>query len=71
MLTTAEQRAEAERLVDLDERGRLVEAVALALRVAESQESAMAELTRLDRDALRELSGEEHGGSGLSVEGEI
>ena len=71
MLTTAEQRAEAERLVDLDERGRLVEAVALALRVAESQEAAMAELTRLDRDALRELSGEEHGGSGLSVEGEI
>ena len=38
MLTTPEQRAEAARLVDLDERGLLLEAVALALRLGETQE---------------------------------
>ena len=41
MLTTAEQRAEAARLVELDERGLLIEAVALALRLGETHERAM------------------------------
>jgi hypothetical protein len=52
MLTTVEQRAEARRLVDLDARGRLIESVALALRIGEDQEAAMSELVRMDRDMV-------------------
>ena len=56
MLTTVEQRAEARRLVDLDARGRLVESVALALRIGEHQEAAMSELVRMDRDMVEWIS---------------
>ena len=56
MLTTVEQRAEARRLVDLDARGRLVESVALALRIGENQEAAMSELVRMDRDMVEWIS---------------
>ena len=52
MLTTVEQRAEARRLVDLDARGRLIESVALALRIGEDKEAAMSELVRMDRDMV-------------------
>jgi hypothetical protein len=52
MLTTVEQRAEARRLVDLDARGRLIESVALALRIGEDQDAAMSELARMDRDMV-------------------
>tara|TARA_R110000824_G_scaffold193824_6_gene376238 strand:+ start:98 stop:310 length:213 start_codon:yes stop_codon:yes gene_type:complete len=56
MLTTVEQRAEARRLVDLNARGRLVESVALALRIGEDQEAAMSELVRMDRDMVEWIS---------------
>ena len=56
MLTTVEQRAEARRLVELDARGRLVESVALALRIGENQEAAMSELVRMDRDMVEWIS---------------
>ena len=56
MLPTVEQRAEARRLVDLDARGRLVESVALALRIGENQEAAMSELVRMDRDMVEWIS---------------
>jgi hypothetical protein len=56
MLTTVEQRAEARRLVDLNARGRLVESVALALRIGEDQEAAMSDLVRLDREMVEWIS---------------
>ena len=56
MLTTVEQRAEARRLVDLDARGRLVESVALALRIGEGQEAAMAELARIAQEMVEWIS---------------
>ena len=56
MLTTVEQRAEARRLVDLNARGRLVESVALALRIGEGQEAAMAELARIDQEMVEWIS---------------
>jgi len=56
MLTTTEQREEAARLLALDEQGRLQEAVALALRLADQQERAMSELVELDRTFIEELS---------------
>tara|TARA_R110002110_G_scaffold270179_1_gene485863 strand:+ start:160 stop:375 length:216 start_codon:yes stop_codon:yes gene_type:complete len=55
MLTTAEQREEAARLLALDEQGRLQEAVALALRLADQQEKAMSDLVELDRTFIEEL----------------
>lgn len=70
MLTTAEQRAEAARLVDMDERGLLVEAVALALRLGETQERAMQELVDLDRQFIKELVDGQSSGGSVSVEGE-
>jgi hypothetical protein len=66
MLTTEEQRKEAERLVDLDDRGLRVEAVALALRIREQQETVMAENVESERAFIRELGEREppvHGDS--------
>ena len=68
MLTTVEQREEAARLLALDEQGRLQEAVALALRLAEQQERAMSELVELDRAYIEEFSDEGGGEIGLSNE---
>ena len=56
MLTTEAHRAEARRLVELDARGRLIESVALALRIGEDQEAAMAELARIDQERVEWLS---------------
>ena len=70
MLTTPEQRAEAARLVDMDERGLLIEAVALALRLGETQERAMQELVDLDRQFIKELTDGESSGGSLPLEGE-
>ena len=70
MLTTPEQRAEAARLVDLDERGLLLEAVALALRLGETQERAMQELVALDREFIKEISDGESSWGSLPFEGE-
>jgi len=70
MLTTAEQRAEAARLVDMDERGLLIEAVALALRLGETQERAMQELVDLDRQFIKELTDGQSSGGSLPLEGE-
>ena len=68
MLTTPEQREEAARLLALDEQGRLQEAVALTLRLAEQQERAMSELVELDRTFIEELF--DAGVSGEDLEGE-
>ena len=70
MLTTAEQRAEAARLLALDEQGRLQEAVALALRLGEAQEKAMQELVALDREFIKEISDGHSSGGSLPLEGE-
>jgi len=70
MLTTVEQREEAARLLALDEQGRLQEAVALTLRLAEQQERAMSELVELDRTFIMELTDDEHSEGGSSIEGE-
>lgn len=70
MLTTEEQRAEAERLVGLDERGLLVEEVALAIRLGDQQEQAMSELVAIDREFIEEVAA--RGGqrtTGVSDEG--
>jgi hypothetical protein len=70
MLTTPEQRAEAARLVELDERGLLIEAVALAVRLGETHERAMQELVDLDRQFIKELVDGQSSGGSVSVEGE-
>ena len=70
MLTTTEQRAEAARLVDLGERGLLIEAVALALRLGETQERAMQDLVALDREFIEELADGQSSGGSLPLEGE-
>ena len=70
MLTSPEQRAEAARLVDLDERGLLLEAVALALRLGETQERAMQDLMALDREFIKEISDGHSSGGSLPIEGE-
>ena len=68
MLTTDEQRAEARRLVELDEQGRLIEAVALALRIGEGQEAAMSDLARMDREFVEELLDGGLGAGSVSIE---
>ena len=70
MLTTPEQRAEAARLVDLDERGLLLEAVALALRLGETQERAMQDLVALDREFIEELADGQSSRGSVPLEGE-
>ena len=40
----------------MNARGRLVESVALALRIGENQEAAMSELVRMDRDMVEWIS---------------
>ena len=70
MLTTAEQRAEAARLVDMDERGLLIEAGALAVRLGETHERAMQELVDLDRQFIKELTDGQSSGGSLPLEGE-
>ena len=70
MLTTTEQRAEAARLVDLGERGLLIEAVALALRLGETQERAMQDLVALDREFIEEIRDGDSSGGSLPLEGE-
>ena len=67
MLTSPEQREEASRLLDLDDRGRLVEALALMLRLGEQQENAMQELIELDREFIKEIDGRRSEDS-LSIE---
>ena len=57
-----ELRAEAERLVDLDDRGRLVEAVTVCLRVGEQSSRTMESLHELDLamvDWIKEGNGRE------------
>ena len=68
ILTTEEQRAEAARLLDLDEHGRQTELVALALRIGDQQEAAMAEIVRLDREFIEELQDAGRSEGGLPLE---
>jgi len=48
MPSDVDLRAEAERLVDLDDRGRLIEAVTVCLRVGEQSSRSMESLQALD-----------------------
>lgn len=68
ILTSADQREEASRLLGLDDQGQLVEAVALMLRLGEQQESAMQEIIDLDREFIKEISDGRHNEGGLSIE---
>lgn len=56
-LTSDEHRLEAKRLLALDADGLELEAVALALRIGETSESAMRELQEIDREFVRMLDG--------------
>ena len=60
MLTSEERREEAGRLLSLDGEGLEIEAVALALRMADQSETAMKELEELDREFVQMLD-ERHG----------
>ena len=51
-MTTQADRTEAARLVDLDERGRTVEAVALVLAMRRQAAEAADELAAIDREML-------------------
>ena len=68
ILTSADQREEASRLLGLDDQGQLVEAVALMLRLGEQQESAMQEIIDLDREFIKEISDGRRNEGGLSIE---
>lgn len=70
MLTTEEQREEAERLVGLGERGRLIEAVALTLQIGEQQEEALRGLVELDRTFIEDVENGRLGRSGVPDESE-
>tara|TARA_R100000808_G_scaffold17862_1_gene39315 strand:+ start:52462 stop:52695 length:234 start_codon:yes stop_codon:yes gene_type:complete len=54
-LTSSEQRGEAARLLSLDEHGLEVESVAMALRLFEQQERAMAKQVEIDRESTTQL----------------
>ena len=67
MTSNDSDRREAERLVDLDDRGRRIEAVAAVLAVRRMAKESADELAELDRVALNEISTGEHirtGGNG-------
>jgi hypothetical protein len=54
-LTSSEQRDEAARLLALDGHGLEVESVAMALRLFEQQERAMAKQVEVDRESTTQL----------------
>ncbi len=55
MLTNENDRREAERLVDLDDRGRQIEAVAVVLAARRMAKESADELAELDRVAINEI----------------
>jgi hypothetical protein len=59
MKSDEELRTEAERLVDLDDRGSLIEDVTIALRLGDQSDLAADELDKLDREFLDEISSRE------------
>ena len=67
-LTSEEHRREAERLLALDSDGLELEAVALALRIGDTSESAMRDLLEIDREFIRMLDGRYSQGD-LATEG--
>ena len=70
MLTSEERREEAGRLLSLDGEGLEIEAVALALRMADQSETAMKELEELDREFVQMLD-ERHSQADPSTAGEM
>ena len=56
MFVTDDDRREAARLVDLDDRGRRIEAVAIALSARRQADESAAELAELDRGIIDEIA---------------
>ena len=63
MFVTDDDRREAARLVDLDDRGRRIEAVAIALSARRQAKESADELAELDRVAIDEIQ-EKYFGTG-------
>ena len=70
MRTSEERREEAGRLLSLDGDGLEIEAVALALRMADQSETAMKELEELDREFVQMLD-ERHSKADPSTAGDM
>ena len=70
MRTSEERREEAGRLLSLDGDGLEIEAVALALRMADQSETAMKELEELDREFVQMLA-ERHSQADPSTAGDM
>ena len=70
MRTSEERREEAGRLLSLDGDGLEIEAVALALRMADQSETAMKELEELDREFVQMLD-ERHSQADPSTAGDM
>ena len=70
MRTSEERREEAGRLLSLDGEGLEIEAVALALRMADQSETAMKELEELDREFVQMLD-ERHSQADPSTAGDM
>lgn len=64
MLTNENDRREAERLVDLDDRGRQIEAVAVVLAARRMAKESADELAELDRVAINEIQAKYFGTGG-------
>ena len=70
MRPSEERREEAGRLLSLDGDGLEIEAVALALRMADQSETAMKELEELDREFVQMLD-ERHSQADPSTAGDM
>lgn len=68
MFANEDDRKEAERLVDLDDRGRQIEAVAVVLAARRMAKESADELAELDRVAIHEIQNQyfRTGGDGAS-----
>tara|TARA_R110002051_G_scaffold92708_1_gene162444 strand:- start:7 stop:231 length:225 start_codon:yes stop_codon:yes gene_type:complete len=69
MPVSDEDRAEATRLVELDERGREIEAVAIILSTRRQADESAAELEALDRGWVDEIAGSFRSRSGSTFDG--
>ena len=64
MFANEDDRREAERLVDLDDRGRQIEAVAVVLAARRMAKESADELAELDRVAIHEIQAKHFGTGG-------
>ena len=69
MAVTDADRAEARRLIELDERGRDIEAVAMVLAIRRQSDASADELKAIDRGCLDEIAERLGGGSESPFDG--